>query len=159
MDDIWSAQNLRPDSQKSPKCWNQSKTSCYSCCLEPATPSKQTPVVTDTEYGPSGDGEQFGSVMNPNSCYSLQMVDPGCTGGEMNVLQRTASKKPTDSVVVVWWCGERYLTPEGLHWCMSTVHWGLNGTVMKFCNTMLFPLCIIMADCSSMTTLGHIQQR
>jgi transposase-like protein len=29
LDDTWSAQNLRPDSQKPPtKCWDQSKTSC-----------------------------------------------------------------------------------------------------------------------------------
>jgi transposase len=61
-------------------------------------------------------------------------------------------------VAVVWWCEERYLTLGGLNWCMSTAHWRHNGTVMKFCNTMVFLLCRWMADCSSMTTLGHILQ-
>jgi hypothetical protein len=111
-----------------------------------------------TEYGPSSNAEQFGLVMNPDSCYSVKMVEPGYTGGEMNVLLRIESMKPTDLVAVVCWCGEQYLTPGGLNWCMSTVHWRLNGTVVKFCNTMLFPLCRIMTYCSSMTTLGHIQQ-
>jgi transposase/transposase-like protein len=81
-----------------------------------------------TEYDPSSDGEQFGSVMNPVSCYSVQMVEPGCTGGEMNVLLRTASKKPTDLVAVVWWCEERYLT---------LVH--VNGTLtaQMYCDEIL----------------------
>jgi hypothetical protein len=52
-----------------------------------------------TEYDPSSDGEQFGSVMNPDSYYSVQMVELGCTGGEKIVLLRTAAKKPTDLVV------------------------------------------------------------
>jgi hypothetical protein len=79
---------------------------------------------TDTQrMAQADDGEQIGSVMNPDSCYGVQMVEQGYTGGDRN--ERCAANciqeaDRFDGVSIM--IGARYLTPGGLNWCMSTVH-------------------------------------